>query len=107
MVIMKFGGTSVQDATAIERVAEIVRSRQDQRPVVVVSEAYAKRKFPGADPIGKRLGFGPDPKLRTIVGVVADVRQMSLAANEPDAIYLPNRQWPWADRVQTLVVRSR
>ncbi len=41
MVIMKFGGTSVQDATAIGRVAEIVRSRQNQRPLVVVS-AFAK-----------------------------------------------------------------
>jgi aspartate kinase len=38
---MKFGGTSVQDATAIGRVAEIVRSRREQRPVVVVS-AFAK-----------------------------------------------------------------
>ena len=41
MVIMKFGGTSVQDAAAIERVAEIVRSRQERHPVVVVS-AFAK-----------------------------------------------------------------
>ena len=41
MVVMKFGGTSVQDATAIGRVAEIVRSRHDQHPVVVVS-AFAK-----------------------------------------------------------------
>jgi len=41
MVIMKFGGTSVQDATAIERVAEIVRSRRERSPVVVVS-AFAK-----------------------------------------------------------------
>ncbi len=41
MVIMKFGGTSVQDANAIDRAAEIVRSRQKQRPVVVVS-ALAK-----------------------------------------------------------------
>jgi len=41
MVIMKFGGTSVQDATAIERVAEIVRSRREHHPVVVVS-AFAK-----------------------------------------------------------------
>lgn len=41
MIIMKFGGTSVQDATAIGRVAEIVRSRRDQCPVVVVS-AFAK-----------------------------------------------------------------
>jgi aspartate kinase len=37
MVIMKFGGTSVEDASAIRRVAEIVRSRQKRRPVVVVS----------------------------------------------------------------------
>jgi aspartate kinase len=41
MVIMKFGGTSVQDATAIGRVAEIVRARRGQHPVVVVS-AFAK-----------------------------------------------------------------
>jgi aspartate kinase len=41
MVIMKFGGTSVEDAPAIERVAEIVRTREKLRPVVVVS-ALAK-----------------------------------------------------------------
>jgi aspartate kinase len=41
MVIMKFGGTSVENAAAIERVAEIVRSRQKDNPVVVVS-AFAK-----------------------------------------------------------------
>jgi aspartate kinase len=37
MVIMKFGGTSVENATAIQRVAEIVDSRREQGPVVVVS----------------------------------------------------------------------
>jgi aspartate kinase len=41
MIVMKFGGTSVQDAKAIDRVAAIVRERQSQRPVVVVS-ALAK-----------------------------------------------------------------
>ena len=41
MVIMKFGGTSVENASAIQRVAEIVRSRQKLGPVVVVS-AFAK-----------------------------------------------------------------
>jgi aspartate kinase len=38
---MKFGGTSVQDAQAIERVAAIVRERLPEKPVVVVS-ALAK-----------------------------------------------------------------
>jgi aspartate kinase len=37
MIIMKFGGTSVQDAAAINQVAEIVRGRVDRAPVVVVS----------------------------------------------------------------------
>jgi len=37
MIVMKFGGTSVEDAPAIERVAEIVRNRSGEDPVVVVS----------------------------------------------------------------------
>jgi aspartate kinase len=36
-IVMKFGGTSVGDAKAIGRVADIVRGRVPQRPVVVVS----------------------------------------------------------------------
>ena len=34
---MKFGGTSVEDATAIDRIASIVKGRLQQRPLVVVS----------------------------------------------------------------------
>ncbi len=34
---MKFGGTSVEDAAAVERVVGIVRAALEQRPVVVVS----------------------------------------------------------------------
>src|ERR1039457_1327596 len=34
---MKFGGTSVEDATAIDRIASIVKGRLAQRPYVVVS----------------------------------------------------------------------
>lgn len=41
MIVMKFGGTSVEDAAAISRVAEIVKDRAAQQPVVVVS-AMAK-----------------------------------------------------------------
>src|SRR3954462_6069731 len=41
MIVMKFGGTSVEDSTAIDRVVKIVRERLEQSPVVVVS-AMAK-----------------------------------------------------------------
>ena len=37
MIVVKFGGTSVGDAAAIERAASIVQGRLDRRPVVVVS----------------------------------------------------------------------
>src|SRR5512142_1956413 len=41
MIVMKFGGTSVMDSTAIERAYQIVHGRLCRRPVVVVS-AMAK-----------------------------------------------------------------
>lgn len=37
MIVMKFGGTSVESAAAIERVARIVRARLERKPLVVVS----------------------------------------------------------------------
>lgn len=37
MVVMKFGGTSVENALALRRMAEIVADRKDEAPVVVVS----------------------------------------------------------------------
>ena len=37
MIVVKFGGTSMADAAAITRAGEIVRSRLDRQPIVVVS----------------------------------------------------------------------
>ncbi|MCL4865024.1 MAG: lysine-sensitive aspartokinase 3 [Gemmatimonadales bacterium] len=37
MIVAKFGGTSVGDATAIRRLVEIIRQRLDRLPLVVVS----------------------------------------------------------------------
>lgn len=37
MIVMKFGGTSVEDATALRRLIAIVRTQLHRRPVVVVS----------------------------------------------------------------------
>lgn len=41
MIVMKFGGSSVESAAAIERVAKIVAGRRRERPLVIVS-AMAK-----------------------------------------------------------------
>src|SRR5258708_38809471 len=37
MIVMKFGGSAVESAAAIERVAGIVKARADRHPIVVVS----------------------------------------------------------------------
>jgi aspartate kinase len=37
MIVCKFGGTSVQDAAAMERVADIILQRLKEKPVVVAS----------------------------------------------------------------------
>src|SRR5581483_9415021 len=66
--------------------------------VVLVSESFAKRI--GGDPIGQRLRMGPDSGWSTIVGVVGNVKQVSLAADETDAVYMTTPQWIWFDSKQ-------
>lgn len=60
--------------------------------VLLVSESLAKRYWPNADPIGKRLKWGPpqskDPWL-TIVGVVGDVKQGALDIGTTPHTYEP------------------
>ncbi|MDQ6887033.1 MAG: ABC transporter permease [Gemmatimonadota bacterium] len=82
------------------------RDRAGAPLVALISESLAKRKFPGADPIGHRLSIGPTNGY-SIVGVVGDVKQMSLALSESDAVYTTMSQWPSADNAMSLVVRTR
>jgi putative ABC transport system permease protein len=82
--------------------------RASAPPVVLVSESLARRRLAGLDPIGQRLRIGPpDSPLYTVVGVVGDVKQQSLAVNEPDAVYLTTDQWRFGDNTMSLVVRTR
>ncbi|HEX3159493.1 MAG TPA: ABC transporter permease [Gemmatimonadaceae bacterium] len=84
------------------------RDRADAPRVALISESLARRSFPGADPIGQRLRLGPqDGPPHTIVGVVGDVRQMSLGLSESSAVYIPGAQSWFADGTMSLVVRTR
>jgi len=83
------------------------------RPMaVLISESLAKRKFSGRDPVGQRLRIGPGitkpgESWAVIVGVVGNVRQVSLALSESDAVYMTTEQWYWADNPMSLVLRVR
>ena len=85
---------------------------QDAPRVVVINESFARRKLPGVNPIGRRVcvrcGLGGDGSpWSTIVGVVGDVRQLSLELKPVDAVYIPFSRWYWGDQLMTLVVRTR
>ena len=78
------------------------------RPVII-SQSLARRRFRGVDPIGQRIRFGGpvDRPWDVIVGVVGDVKQMSLASPTEDAVYVPEPTWLWAGNPMWFVVRAR
>ena len=64
--------------------------------VCLVSETFAKRYFPGEDPLGHRLVFGfTESAPREIVGVLGDVRRDGLSAPSRPEMYVPFVQDPW------------
>ena len=76
-------------------------------PAVIVSEAVARRFWPGLDPIGRRIKPGsadsPDPWL-TIVGVVPEVKYRALPDNPTQD---PDLYFPYIDRpVHAAMVRT-
>jgi putative ABC transport system permease protein len=83
------------------------RDRAGAPRVALISESMARRRLPGRDPIGQQLRIGAaDGPLFTVVGVVGDVKQLSLAVADPDAVYVTPTQWHFADDAMSLVVRT-
>src|SRR5215813_2232174 len=76
-------------------------------PAILISESLARAEFPNQDPLGQRLQLGPSwAPHYTIVGVVGDVKQNSLALTQAAAVYITPAQSWFADEVMTLVVRT-
>ncbi|HWT02800.1 MAG TPA: ABC transporter permease [Pyrinomonadaceae bacterium] len=82
------------------------RDRTNAPAVVVVNETFARRFFPGEDPVGRAIipGEGGDPVTREIVGVVGDVRHAGLDAERSPEYYVPYEQAD-VDRL-TVVART-
>ena len=83
------------------------QDREGAPLAVVINEDFARRRFPDTDPIGQRMHIGPtDRPWFTIVGVVSDVKQMSLEEDGGNAVYVTPRQWHFADRSFWFVVKT-
>ena len=81
---------------------------QGKAPVVMVSEALARSLWPGQDPVGKLLRIGTeqpsmsfpgerDPFIASsqVIGVVRDVRSLTLREVDGPYLYLPLDQSRW------------
>jgi putative ABC transport system permease protein len=83
--------------------------RLDSAPVVIVNERFANKFFPDQNVLGKRIkpGFSADDtgeKMREIVGVVGNVKHLSLKNDDSPEMYLPRTQIPFD--IMSLVVRA-
>jgi predicted permease len=67
----------------------------DSPPVAIVSRAMARKFWPGQDAIGKAVGVPIMPFNMTVVGVVADVKHLTLREAPGPEVYVPYTQKPW------------
>jgi len=73
--------------------------------VALISEGLARRLWANQNPVGEFITIGSDVPASQVVGVVGDVNESGVGAddNEPE-FYLPYQQVPWP--VFTVLVRS-
>jgi predicted permease len=70
-------------------------------PVSIVDEAFARRYFPGRNPIGSRIAIRPiavtptSPVVREIVGVVRQVKARPNETEDSVQVYVPQAQNAW------------
>ena len=86
--ILKFGGTSVADAAAVERVASVVREHGGPRPVVVVSAIAGATDalLAAADAAEDGDPRAPDPSLEALFGRHASIARRLAPPEAGDAL---------------------
>ena len=86
------------------------RDQLDSTPVVIVNERFAQKFFPRPEPQSVNASSPDLPpnqarrKMREIVGVVGNVKHLSLKNDDSPEMYLPRTQIPFD--IMSLVVRT-
>ena len=74
---------------------DVRRPRSPGKPLVaIVNQSLAQHRWPGQDPVGRRISFDNGKTWTQIIGVVGDVRERGLDQAPADLIYLPYAQYP-------------
>ena len=85
------------------------RDQRNAQPVMIITQAFAKKYFPDVDPIGRQITIGAGdgkgrPHEREVIGVVGDIRTSNLTDAPQPAYYVPMSQMIWS--TPTLVLRT-
>ncbi|HKW74032.1 MAG TPA: ADOP family duplicated permease, partial [Terriglobales bacterium] len=87
---------------------------QESRRVAIVNESFARRYWPNQSALGKQIKEGGPERnelYRTVVGVVADLKQNGMDGKQQPEVFFPVTQFPFApwDSLQamTFVVRTQ
>src|SRR5262249_12152097 len=70
------------------------QDRPETPLVVIINQEFARLEWPNESPIGKRLKAPRDTVWQTVVGVVGNVRQVSLGDPPTPQLYQSLRQAP-------------
>ncbi|HEU5409457.1 MAG TPA: ABC transporter permease [Candidatus Acidoferrales bacterium] len=74
-------------------------------PVAIINNALAQKYFHGQDPLGKQIApAGAVFPLATIVGIVPDVKRISIRESPPPEMYVPYTQKVWPSLLTMNVV---
>jgi predicted permease len=85
------------------------RDTPDSQHVALISETLARQRWPDQDPLGQTIEFGNmdgDMTFLTIVGVVGDIRLVSLESKPESIVYTDCLQRPRATSSFTVVLRT-
>jgi predicted permease len=80
----------------------------DSMPVAIINQAMAKKFWPGQNPLGKAAGVPIRKFDMTIIGVIPDLKHLSLREEPAPEVYVPYTQNPWPSMlVMQAVVRTK
>jgi putative ABC transport system permease protein len=77
----------------------------DAPPVVIVNETLARREWPNASPLGRRIRFIDSERWLTVIGVARDAKHFGPADEPRPQAYIPYLQAPQI--FTSVVVRAR
>lgn len=66
--------------------------RTGSQPVAIVNEAFARRYWPGQEPVGRRVRQAGSSDWRAVVGIIADLKHSGPAAEARPEVSMPYAQ---------------